>query len=197
MAIDFSALRHSDRAEKALQAEAVQRFKSGDGKHNSPHCLCRLMYRQRRLSQHVTYRLPHSTVSSRAVTQHATLELHLFQTRSASGLSSQQTAVGLRVGHLPVETRKVLDNSLHLRCLQTQAVLHAARQWRCLQTEAAQQAEETFVILTPFLRYLQTDVAMHAARALLEKVPIIAEEPTLMRRVALELRAAYALEGGC
>ena len=38
---------------------------------------------------------------------------------------------------------------------------------------------------------------MHAARALLEKVPIIAEEPTLMRRVALELRAAYALEGGC
>ena len=134
-------------AEKALQAEAVQRFKSGDGKRNSPHCLCRLMYRQRRLSQHVTYCLPHSTVSSRAVTQHATLELHLFQTRRASGLSSQQTAVALRVGHLPVATRKVLDNSLHLRCLQTQAVLHAARQWRCLQTEAAQQAEETFVIV--------------------------------------------------
>ena len=75
--------------------------------------------------------------------------------------------------------------------------LHAARQWCCLQTEAAQQVDHTIIILTPFLRCPQTDVAMHATGTLLEKVPIIADEPTLMRRVALELHPAYALEGGC
>ena len=55
--------------------------------------------------------------------------------------------------------------------------------------------KETSITLTPLLRSPQTEVAMHATRALLEKVPIIAEEPTLMRRVALELCPAYALEG--
>ena len=44
------------------------------------HCLCRLMCRQPRLSQHVTSLLAAFHIGSRAVTQHATLELHLFQT---------------------------------------------------------------------------------------------------------------------
>lgn len=42
---------------------------------------------------------------------------------------------------------------------------------------------------------LQAEVALHSAGPLLSKVSLIAEEPTLMERVALMLHPAFALKG--
>ena len=41
----------------------------------------------------------------------------------------------------------------------------------------------------------QVEAALHSAGPLLSKVSLIAEEPTLMERVALMLHPSYALKG--
>ena len=42
---------------------------------------------------------------------------------------------------------------------------------------------------------MQAEVALHSAGPLLSKVSLIAEEPTLMERVALMLHPSFALKG--
>ena len=42
---------------------------------------------------------------------------------------------------------------------------------------------------------MQAEVALHSAGPLLSKVSLIAEEPTLMERVALMLHPSFALRG--
>ena len=42
---------------------------------------------------------------------------------------------------------------------------------------------------------MQAEVALHSAGPLLNKVSLIAEEPTLMERVALMLHPSFALKG--
>ncbi|KAL3143545.1 Potassium/sodium hyperpolarization-activated cyclic nucleotide-gated channel 3 [Trebouxia sp. C0009 RCD-2024] len=44
---------------------------------------------------------------------------------------------------------------------------------------------------------MQVEAALHSADALLSKVSIIGEEPTLKEKVALMLQPAYILKGGC